>query len=529
MTKALKKITKHNFFDDKKIFILVTLGFLIINLLIGTTLYTSWKYTLELPIRTSFGTASYILNFCIGLGSAFAIYFYSNKKIRLEKLFLIIAIPMGILYCFLNPLGKVPDEDIHVRRAMAIASGNLFSHANEKGEASDEFDKKLDDLVNRDIYSYQDLKNRIGIEENGEKEQMGYTTLALYFPICHLPQVLGILIARLFNLNLVVQCYLGRLVNLFVSIAIIYYSIKYMPLKKEVLLFIALLPGVFNEIASLSSDALTISSILFFVSYVLYIKYDKKKIDKKDIMVLSISSVIIALCKIVYLPICFMLLILPKDVFKSSKQRKIVVSSIIAFSIICNLLWLLYSKRFIAEFNEGVNSGEQIKYILTSPIQYILILFRTINTYFEYYLFSLFGEGLGHFNLQASPIYVISSFLIMAFLILMNDEENKKKNVNLLTRIVSFGILLVVSVLIFTSIYITWNFVGSIRVEGVQGRYFLPLLIFIPFIVSNNKLMYHGKIDNRYLFLFSVFMNLNVLTITLYTYIYGMILNFYIK
>ena len=134
-----------------------------------------------------------------------------------EKLFLIVAIPMGILYCFLNPLGKVPDEDIHVRRAMAIASGNLFSHANEKGEASDEFDKKLDDLVNRDIYSYQDLKNRIGIEENGEKEQMGYTTLALYFPICHLPQVVGILIARLFNLNLVVQCYLGRLVNLFVS------------------------------------------------------------------------------------------------------------------------------------------------------------------------------------------------------------------------------------------------------------------------------------------------------------------------
>ncbi len=524
---SLKPIKKDKGSFEWKILVLFSLILLILNLMISTTFYTSWKYTLEVPIRSVFGNVSYGINIIVGALGTFLIIFLAKKKVAIEKIFLAIAIPIGLLYCFLNPIGKVPDEDMHIRKAMAIAQGNFFSHANEDGEASDDFDKKLDDLVNRDIYSYQDLKNRFNIEENGEKEPMGYTTMALYFPLCHIPQALGIVVARIFNQNLIVQCYLARISNFLVAISIVYFAIKYMPFKKEVLLFIALLPIVFNELASLSSDALTVSSILLFISYVLHIKYDKDKIDKKDIIVLATFSIIIALCKIVYLPICFFILVLPKEVFNSKKEKNIVLAIILAASTIFNLLWLLYSKRFLADFTGAVDTPGQIKYVLTSPIQYVLIIFRTISTYAEYYLFSLFGEGLGDYNMQASPLYVIASYSIMLFLLIANYDGKKK--VDLKTRIVSFALILIVTALIFTSIYISWNPVGSIRVEGVQGRYFLPLIILIPFIIHNDKIKLSGKIDNRYLFVFSLFMNLNVLMVTLYTYIYGMLINFYIK
>ncbi|MCR5187213.1 MAG: DUF2142 domain-containing protein [Clostridia bacterium] len=407
--------------------------------------------------------------------------------------------------------------------------GNVFSRANEKGEASEGLDVKLDELVNRDIVSYQDLHNRFVIEEKGEKESMGYTTMALYSPICHFPQVIGVFIGRLFKQNLVVQCYLARITNLFISIAIIYFGIKYIPIKKELMLFISLLPLTFNEIASMSADAITISSILFYISYILYLKYDKNKgqITKKDIIVLTVSSIVISQCKIVYLPLCLLLLALPRDKFESNKKRKIVIFGLIGMATLFNLLWLLYCKRFLTEFNEGVNSPLQIKYILTHPIQYFLIIIRTINTYFQYMVLCLCGEGLGSYNIQASVIYVIFCLILFAVLVLANtDSEIKVDNY---TKIVSALAFVVIVALIYTSLYVQWNPVQNARVEGVQGRYFFPILLLTSLILNNDRLVINGKIDTKYLFIFMLFMNLNVVTSILYTYIYAMPLNFYVK
>jgi hypothetical protein len=52
-----------------------------------------------------------------------------------------------------------------------------------------------------------------------------------------------------------------------------------------------------------------------------------------------------------------------------------------------------------------------------------------------------------------------------------------------------FGIFILVVVLLETAIYILWTPVGFPNVEGVQGRYFIPLapLFFLVFV--NNRLI----------------------------------------
>lgn len=62
--------------------------------------------------------------------------------------------------------------------------------------------------------------------------------------------------------------------------------------------------------------------MFLFISYVLNLVADNKKIiNKKDIFILTALCIIIALCKIVYLPLIGLLLIIPKKDLKVKSKK----------------------------------------------------------------------------------------------------------------------------------------------------------------------------------------------------------------
>ncbi|MCR5187214.1 MAG: hypothetical protein K6D97_08940 [Clostridia bacterium] len=120
---------KHTHVDSFKrsiIFFLLSFFLLIMNLLISTTSYNSWNLSLQIPIQSVYGNISYLITIIFGISGTLFIKIADIKKIGFEKVFLCLAIPIGLLYCFTNPLGKVPDEDFHARKVMAIASRKRF-------------------------------------------------------------------------------------------------------------------------------------------------------------------------------------------------------------------------------------------------------------------------------------------------------------------------------------------------------------------------------------------------------------------
>lgn len=508
-------------------YLLTGIIFIVINILIATvTFHDNANYTLNLP-NSMYGLLSYAIILIFGIAGIILFRNVDRKNIKLEKIYLILVIPLGILYCLANPLGKVPDEDYHVRKSMAIAQGNLFSHAKENGDAEDEFNVKLAELVTSSTASYEEALIRINMEENDETTNMWYTTMALYAPVCHMPQAFGIIVARVLGGNLVVQCYFARLMNFAVAVFLVYQAIKLVPFKKHVILFISMLPIVLNEFASMASDALAIAISIFFICYTLYLKYNKEKIMRKDVVILTISSIVVALCKIVYIPLVFLLFILPKEKFDTAKKKNIITTAIVAVSIILNLIWLVYCSRFLIMFNPGVNSGEQVKYVLSHPFRYILILFRTLNTYGQMFIVHLCGEGLGHFNVQTSVLYVFPCIVIASMLFFIN-EDKEKVEIDKATKCVAFIIFLMIVALIYTSLYVQWTKLGYSIIEGIQARYFIPILPLVLLVVNNNKIVFSENLSKRYLLLFILFFNLNAITSIMYTYFYG-IIETYIK
>lgn len=491
------------------VFLTVGIGLLLLNLLIITLKSINGAYTLQFPWNSTMALICYLITIIFGI---IGITLLRKKEIDIAKIYLIFAIPIGIMFCLANPLGRTPDEGNHARRSMAMSNGNFFSYVSEDGKAEDYFEARQSRVVSGSISSYKDAYDRIVEPDSREKEKREYTTMALYAPICHLPQTIGIWIAKLFGGDVVLQCYNARIMNMLISVLLMYAALKLLPFKKHVLFCIAMLPMTFNEIGSMSSDALTIAMSMLYISYILYLRYDKnvEKITKKNIIVLIITSIVVSLCKIVYIPLCLFLFMIPKEKFESRKQKTIVVSLIFACAIVLNIIWLIYASRFLIEFNPGVDSKGQVAYILTHPISYIFIILRTIINDFQGYIIGICGIGLSMVSASASDIYVYTFAMILTLMVFVNEEDEVK--VDLTSRIYSIIIFVMITALIYTSLYVQWNSLKHPVIVGVQARYFIPILFLTTMIADNRKLLYKPALNKRYVLLFMLFFNLNALT-----------------
>ena len=126
-------------------FILITIIFMILTTMIVTVNCSPGNNVVDIngPFENTYVTISYILIFIIGGICAFLIRKADDDNIKLEKLYLYIAIPIGLIMCLNTPMGRIPDEDDHAKKAMAIAQGNFFSVADEDGNAVDMINSKV--------------------------------------------------------------------------------------------------------------------------------------------------------------------------------------------------------------------------------------------------------------------------------------------------------------------------------------------------------------------------------------------------
>ena len=106
----------------------------------------------------------------------------------------------------------------------------------------------------------------------------------------------------------------------------------------------------------------------------------------------------------------------------------------------------------------------------------------------------------------------------------VKDIENEYWN-TIDKKIVSIVVLGACILLIFTSLYVQWTPVKSNVIDGIQGRYFIPLLLLIPMIatkISDKKIKITEKGESwfeQYLCITMIFINIAALTLLFYTHI----------
>lgn len=191
------------------------------------------------------------------------------------------------------------------------------------------------------------------------------------------------------------------------------------------------------------------------------------------------------------LPILF----LPKNIFKSlwGKFGFIVVGA--GISIFAAISWYLIMKYQKYELNDAktldignVNPVEQLKYVVEYPLKFIETLFRTYifggfhnptilpNFYWisMYGFFSLFAYQL--------PIPFISlGYIILLIAFLYTGSERQKMKPVIKLSIIQTVEFVLAAIAVALALYLVWTPVGATTVDGIQGRYFIPLIpLLIP-------------------------------------------------
>ena len=436
-------------------------------------------------------------------------------NLKMENIFLLVAPIICIFFMITMPTFKNHDEYYHWLKAYEVSEGHLMTPI-ENGTQGSMMPKQVAEVLPEDwtTLDYSEVKERLKIQINeDDKVILNPETAAVYSFVQYVPQATGIAIARLFTSNAYIITYAGRVLNIIVAIAILYFAIKIIPFGKKMLLIPAMIPIAIEGFTSLSPDAMTISMSFLYIAYILYLAFDKKveKIKLKDKIILLIMSIIIALCKIVYIPLVGLLLIIPKEKFENNKNKIINFIVIAGIAIVINLIWLAISSRYLSTFREG-DSKIQVLLALQNPVQFIQQFLYTLNLNSGNYILSLFGADLGWGELV--KINTMVPYCLLVIYVFTAITDNKLKNRFEAYQIVCILlVVLAIISLIFASLYVQWTTIGNESIIGVQGRYFLPIIPLIMLLLGNCikvKSTYDEKNVNK-------FVGISILTLNLYT------------
>lgn len=425
-----------------------------------------------------------------------SIVIFLKHDMTAEKAFLYTVPIICIMFLVIMPMFKSHDEQRHWLRAYEISEGQFLTQIHD-GKVESNLPKNVINPLNEywRYIDYNDIKKATSVKldnENRAFADMSY--VAVYTPIQYIPQAIGISIARLFTDRILIMTYAARIANLIVAMGLIYLAIKTTPIGKKIFLLSSMFPLTIEAFSSMSPDALTISISFLFVAYILKLVFgENNKVNRKDIVILSILSIIIAFCKIVYIPLVFLLFIIPKEKFKSKRNKLLIITLIIITALILNIGWLITANGYLSLSSEGT-SGGQVLNVLKHPIEYIKMFLYSLNVNGQRYLTSLFGGELGwnEFSLYFFVPYIFCALFVFT----SSTDKGIKDKFTLFPKILITLIILIIFALIFTSLYVQWTKPGNVTIEGVQGRYFIPFIPLIGILLNSIKIENNYKDEN---------------------------------
>lgn len=405
-----------------------------------------------------------------------SIILYKNKT-KIENIFLIIAIPLSLLYSAFVLYGNVPDEIAHYNRAYQISNMEILK-TNES---------KIPKIIAEQKTSYYGIIESYKLQD--EKEKMvktDYTGANYYNPVLYISTSIAIKTGNIFHIPVVYIFYFARVLNLIIFIICGYFSIKLIPVGKLVLLIYMMNPMFLHQAASLSADSIINSTVIMFISYVLYLKYENKDIKLKNIFILLLLSLYVLVGKYAYFPILLLLFLLKKNIKKMKKKdKKIMMIGIVTILIyfIASFLYmkiapksLMPSVSFSKQYDVIKISDSALLNIINNPLRYFLVIFNTLRYSLTFYLYSFAGGFPGSLEFQIKPyISIIYLFILFAAPFLSKEKIELSKK----SKILFILIFLLVFNAIFYAFYDALTQINGTSIGGIQGRYFIPIVILL--------------------------------------------------
>lgn len=454
-----------------------------------------------------------------GLGILLGVIFLGIfKNWSLQRMFLPVGLALGMLYLAGVPLMAGPDETRHGATAYSFSNELLgWPAVNEEGlvpsRAEDEVSRyRLDRIPGRDSFVriYQNLGSR------GIREGRGTLRAPLHInKLLYLPQTLGITAARLLGVNGLWLYYIGRICGLLFYLGVVYLAIRIMPFGKGILFFTACLPTCMQQAAIITYDTMVMAFSFLMTAHILYLAYEKGRVSVLDWIPSMLSMAVILPAKIVYVFLAFLLILVPAKKYKRPVLKWLGILAAMAAGFAASAaVSATGAVDILSRKANTVPWGDEpsytLAYILAEPLKTIGVFCNSFLELGKDYLGTMAGRYLcTYFDVRVS-YWILAAFwgiVILAALRVGGEKVYYRIREKWLFAFVFLGSAMAACfsmLMAYTSIY-------SPVLQGVQGRYFLPVLPVLLLMFRSGRPALKRSIDGELVWAMGI---LHVLTLS---------------
>lgn len=408
-----------------------------------------------------------------------------------ERIYLAIALVGVVGFALITPPFHGPDEEAHYIRAQYIAHG-YFLPVDVKGSGVT-LPESIQDVTWKTFYTgdirgntaakYDINHIKSALKDKFNSDETYKPGMISYSPIPYLPAIPVIVISNLLNLSPLISMYLARLALGVFCVLITFFFLKKVPSKRYFFVGIALVPMLLFQQAVISTDGVSYALLFSFICFILYL-YSKKNISKKEWITTGILCIAITLAK----PLVF--LFLPLIIILVKKERA--VQWIAGITTVCVLLLgglTIYNSHLSAgaidpNVPTTVNSEAQLNNIKEHPVRFLRVMW---NSYMTSYgddevrgVFGIFGAAD-----TAYPLWMVMGFVILlSILAVVRIDVKKEYAVQKWVKWSLVAMAFLYFILANAAIYLSFTPYNFDIVYGVQGRYFIPILMTIPLLIT---------------------------------------------
>lgn len=457
-------------------------------------------------------------------------WLFFEEKLTREKpewVFAICAFAIGTLLIWGIGTNQVSfDEYVHAKKAYDLSFGNAIetteSAMQMKGNLLPMFfnrtERKLvkEYLQENHDYSWADITYQSRFTRSEDR---------VYYP-----NAAGFFLGRMLGCDFSGMVALAKYGNLLMYIAIVFLAIKLAVAYKPVIVLIGLLPNNLFIGSAISYDGVVTAFLLLAAVFVTNeLLTPEKRMEWYHLLGILTAFVIGSLTKPIYIVMALMVMFFGKKKFVNRWQEFFIklcvfmIAALMIYGIFKPLpvaggdYQLVSNAAFMGDKrNVGTSMGGQIQYILGNPLEYTVLLLKSMFGMVAGYLFK--GRGFAGYAYLGFAHWIWNWILLLVgvFAAVVSKhtgavrERSEASAIGLKYIILNIIMIFGTSALIWTSMYASYTAVGSDVIQGVQGRYFIPL--FLPFLSCFFQRKREFKLDqlwiNRAIFAICSVLNL---------------------
>ena len=402
-------------------------------------------------------------------------------------LFVILTVPTLLGLSILAGPFQTYDEAANFYRSVQLSEGRFLPvkspNGNAAGDYLDATLQRLGGYYTSRAYTRWDTSFGSGKEDfeaawaeplAGRVEFTKFSNTVIYFPLAHVAPALTISLLRHLDAPPMAWAYGARLTNAGLAVLIYCVAIAFFPEGRAFVFVAALLPRTLFATASISPDALLIPFAALFAALVGRLA-KQGSLPHAQLALLIISTFFISVNKLAYIPFVTIPPMISAIASRRLSHSTIVLAVAGSATLLVWAAWMVTIRNdvFPIRHDANIDIYGQLYHLLQHPLRGVVVLKNSILKTGWGYLNTMVGGPLGSRETRLPKVVAGITYVFLIGAAFLGRERIR-------ARLVEFGFTAVIvcgTVLaIFLLLYMQYTALDFPMVEGVQGRYFLPLL-----------------------------------------------------